>query len=231
MTRSSAPTRIREILPQSLLAENLSHGKDNDVMKKPLLLAAMILCLAVPGFSWARALTPGLPWSAYLYEGGRLIALLAFVLMFFQFVLSSKIPWVERELGAGTFFKLHRRWGLIAFVLILSHPALLLLSERLQGYSSTMSPVKVLGAATLVVLCAAVFAALLSRRLHLKYQTWKRIHKTTYVVFPLGLLHSLIIGTTLQKGPSRGLWFALGAGYLTILGYRVARGSQKRRPS
>jgi predicted ferric reductase len=200
-------------------------------MKKPLLFTAMIFCLAVPGLSWAKALMPSLPWSVYLYEGGRLLALLAFVLMFFQFVLSARIPWLERGLGPGNPFKLHRRWGLIAFVLILSHPALLLLSERLQGYASAMSPIKILGAFTLVVLCAAVLAALLSRRLHLKAQTWKKIHKATYVVFPLGFVHSLLIGTTLQKGPARVLWLILGAGYVVILGYKVLRGSPMRHPS
>ncbi|MCX5879983.1 MAG: ferric reductase-like transmembrane domain-containing protein [Deltaproteobacteria bacterium] len=200
-------------------------------MKKPLLFTAMIFCLAVPGLSWANALMPSLPWSVYLYEGGRLLALLAFVLMFFQFVLSARIPWLERGLGPGTLFKLHRRWGLIAFVLILSHPALLLLSERLQGYASAMSPIKILGAFTLVVLCAAVLAALLSRRLHLKVQTWKRVHKATYVVFPLGFVHSLLIGTTLQKGPARVLWLILGAGYVVILGYKVLRGSPVKHPS
>ena len=200
-------------------------------MKKPLLFTAMIFCLAVPGLSWAKALMPSLPWSVYLYEIGRLLALLAFVLMFFQFVLSSKIPWVERGLGPGNLFKLHRRWGLIAFVLILSHPVLLLLSERLQGYASAMSPIKILGAFTLVVLCAAVLAALLSRRLHLKVQTWKRVHKATYVVFPLGFVHSLLIGTTLQKGPARVLWFVLAAGYLAILGHKLLRGSPVKHPS
>jgi predicted ferric reductase len=200
-------------------------------MKKAMLFAAMIFCLAVPGISWAKALMPGLPWSVYLYEVGRLLALLAFVVMFFQYVLSSKIPWVERGLGPGNLFKLHRRWGLIAFVLILSHPALLLLSERIQGYASTMSPIKILGAFTLVVLCAAVLAALFSRRLHLKVQTWKRIHKVAYVVFPLGLVHSLLIGTTLQKGPARVLWLILGAGYAAILVYKVLRGSPVRHPS
>jgi 3-phenylpropionate/trans-cinnamate dioxygenase ferredoxin reductase subunit len=200
-------------------------------MKKPLLLAGMIFCLAVPGLSWAKALMPGLPWSVYLYEAGRLLALLAFALMFFQFVLSSKISWVERGMEPAALFKLHRRWGLTAFVLILSHPVLLVLSERLQGYASAMSLLKVLGVLTLLVLCAAVLAALLSRRLHMKVQTWKRIHKATYVVFPLGLIHSLLIGTTLQKGPARGLWFVLAAGYVAILGHKVLRGSPKRPPS
>jgi predicted ferric reductase len=200
-------------------------------MKKPLLLAAVIFCLALPGLLWAKAVTPSLPWSVYLYEGGRLMALLAFVLMFFQFVLSSRIPWVERGLGPAALFRIHRRWGLIAFVLILIHPSLLLLSERFQGYASAVSPLKVLGVLTLLVLCAAVLAALLSRRLHLKLRTWKRIHKAAYVVFPLGWVHSLIIGTTLQKGPARVLWFVLAAGYAAILGYKVLKGSQRRDPA
>jgi len=199
-------------------------------MKRPLLLAAVLFCLAVPGLSWAKSVMPGLPWSVYLYEGGRLLALLAFALMFFQFVLSSRIPWVERGLGPAALFRIHRRWGLIAFALILLHPALLLLSEELQGYASAMSPPKVLGAVTLLALCAAVLAALLSRRLHLTLRTWKRIHKAAYVVFPLGWVHSLLIGTTLQKGPARVLWFALAAGYVAILGHKVLKGSQKRYP-
>jgi len=200
-------------------------------MKNALLFATVGFCLAVPGLSWARTLMPGLPWSVYVYDAGRLLALLAFVLIFFQFVLSSKIRWLDRGLGTGALFKLHKRWGVIAFVLILSHPVLLLLSERLQGYASAMSPVKVLGAITLVVLCVAVLAALLSRKLHLKYQTWKRVHKAAYVVFPLGLVHSLLIGTTLQKGPARVLWLILGAGYVAILGYKVLRRSPLRPPS
>jgi len=197
-------------------------------MKRPLLLAAVFFCLAVPGLSWAKSVMPGLPWSVYLYEGGRLLALLAFALMFFQFVLSSRIPWVERGLGPAALFRIHRRWGLIAFALILLHPALLLLSEELQGYASAMSPPKVLGAVTLLALCAAVLAALLSRRLHLTLRTWKRIHKAAYVVFPLGWVHSLLIGTTLQKGPARVLWFALAAGYVAILGHKAVRGFRKR---
>jgi len=197
-------------------------------MKKTLLFPAVIICLALPGFMWTKSLTPDLPWSVYVYEGGRLAALLAFVIVFFQFVLSSRIPWVERGLGPAALFKIHRRWGLIALVLILSHPALLLTSERLQGYASAPSLIKGVGVLTLVVLCAAVLAALLSRRLHLKLKTWKRIHRAAYAVFPLGWVHSFVIGTTTQKGLAMGLWFVLAAGYVALLGYKVLKGSMKR---
>jgi predicted ferric reductase len=190
-------------------------------MKKALLFAAIFTCLAVPGMSWAKALMPGLPWSVYLYEAGRLLALLAFVLILFQYVLISKIGWIERGLGPAALFKLHKRWGVIAFVMILSHPVLLILSERLQGYASPMSPIKVLGVLTLVVLSAATLAALLSRRLHLKVQTWKMVHRAAYLVFPLGFVHSLLIGTTLHKWPPRVLWLTMATAYLAIVAYRI----------
>lgn len=200
-------------------------------MKKALLFGTMFLCLAVPGISWARALMPGLPWSVYLYEAGRLLALLGFVLILFQYVLISKIRWIERGLGPAALFKLHRRWGVTAFVLLVSHPALLILSERLQGYSSPMSPIKILGVLTLVVLSAAALAALLARRLHLKVRTWKTVHKAAYLVFPLGFVHSLLIGTTLQKGPSRVFWLVMAAAYLVVVGYKALRSSPLKHPS
>lgn len=200
-------------------------------MKKSLLFSAVIFCLAVSGLSWARSLTPGLPWSVYLYEAGRLLALFAFVLILFQYVLISKIPWIERGLGPAALFKLHRRWGVTAFVLLLSHPVLLILSERLQGYSSPMSPIKILGVVTLVVLSAAALAALLARRLHLKVQTWKKVHKAAYLVFPLGFVHSLLIGTTLQEGPSRVLWLIMAAAYLAMVAHKALRSSPLKHPS
>jgi len=200
-------------------------------MRKARLFMAMLLCLAVPGLSWARALMPGMPWSVYLYEAGRLSALLAFVLIFFQYVWISKIPWIERDLGPAALFKRHRRWGAIAFGLLLSHPALLILSERFQGYASPMSPIKILGVLTLVVLTIAALTALLARRLHLKVQTWKRVHKAAYLVFPLGVVHSLLIGTTLQKGPSRILWLIMAAAYLAIVSYKAMSRSQLKRPA
>jgi DMSO/TMAO reductase YedYZ heme-binding membrane subunit len=172
---------------------------------------------------------PGLPWSVYLYDAGRLFALLAFVLILFQYVLVSRIRWIERGLGRVALLKLHRRWGVIAFVLILIHPVVLMLSERLQGYASPMSPVKILGLATLVVLSAAALSTLLSRRLRLKVQTWKKIHRAAYLVFPMGFAHSLLIGTTLQKGPSRALWPIMAAAYLAIVAHKARMASRVSR--
>lgn len=199
--------------------------------KKALLVAAMFLCLAVPGVSWAKALAAGLPWSVYVYEAGRLMALLAFVLIFFQYVLIAKIRWIEQALGPGAPFRFHKRWGVLAFVMVLSHPVLLILSERLQGYAAPMSSIKILGLATLVVLGAAVLAALLSRKLHLKVQTWKKFHRAAYLVFPMGLVHSLLIGTTLYQGTTRVLWLIMAAAYLAVVAHRVVKAPALKRPS
>jgi len=198
-------------------------------MKKTTLYTAITIGLAVPGVTWVSTLMPSLPWSVYLYEVGRLLALLGFVLVFFQYVLSSKVSWIERGIGPGTLFKAHRKLGLIALVLILIHPVFLLLSEKIQGHSAPANPLRLLGALTLVVLCLASLAALLARRLRMKYQTWKRIHKAAYAVFPLAFAHSFLIGGTLQKWPARVLWLVLGAGYAVILLRKALRGSPSGR--
>ena len=60
-------------------------------MKKWILLAVMAIFVALPIIFWAQTLSPGLPLGIYLYGAGRLLALVGFVFVFCQFVLSSKI--------------------------------------------------------------------------------------------------------------------------------------------
>ena len=60
-------------------------------MKKWLLLSLMVLTLAVPTVVWARSQPPMLPLRAFLRPAGRLLALLGFILVFYQYVLSSRI--------------------------------------------------------------------------------------------------------------------------------------------
>jgi hypothetical protein len=101
---------ILGIRSRSLRNRNGSFpGVDQRKMKKATLYTTVAVALAVPGAAWVSTLMPGLPWSVYLYEVGRLLALLGFVLVFFQYVLSSKAGWIERWI-AGSLFKAHRKW-------------------------------------------------------------------------------------------------------------------------
>jgi predicted ferric reductase len=200
-------------------------------MKPALWPAIMILCLFGAALAWTLTLSSGLPASAYLYEGGRLMALLGFVLLSFQYLWVSRIRFVQAGMAAGQPIRLHRRWGVIALVLLLLHPSFLVVSETLQGFSSPMGALRILGVLALILLAGAGAAALFARRLHLKVRTWKGIHRLAYAVFPIAFAHSLLLGTTLQKTAVRGGWIFLALIYLAHLYQRLTRRSSSRPPS
>lgn len=190
-------------------------------MKKVLLCAVILLCLAIPAFFWAIELKAGLPFAVRLYDTGRLLALLGFVLILFQYVLSLKSRWLEKGIGLDKLFGMHKKYGLIAFILIILHPSFIFLSERIQGHGTPLNIVKMIGLFTFLVLTVGVSAAILSEKLHLKYETWKRIHRLGYAVFPLGFLHSFLFGSTLQVSVLRVFWLMLLLIYMLVLLHRA----------
>lgn len=200
-------------------------------MKRKIWTAILVLCLMGAALAWTLTLNSGLPASAYLYEGGRLMALLGFVLLSFQYLWVSRIRFVQAGMGAGQPIRFHRRWGVIALVLLLLHPSFLVTAETLQGFSSPMGALKILGVLALILSAGAAAAALFARRFHLKVRTWKGIHRLAYAVFPIAFAHSLLLGTTLQKTAVRAGWILLALIYLAHLCQRLTRRSSSRSPS
>jgi DMSO/TMAO reductase YedYZ heme-binding membrane subunit len=201
-------------------------------MKVPVWPALMGLCLAGVGLGWALTLVSGLPASVYFYEAGRLMALFGFVLLAFQFLWVSRLGFVQAGMAPGQPVRLHRRCGVFALVLLVLHPSLLVISEALQGYGSSLGVLKILGVMALVLLIAAGCAALFARRLHLKVRTWKGVHRLAYAVFPLAFAHSWLLGTTLHKsGGVMAGWILLALIYVGHIYRRVSRRRSSRPPS
>jgi predicted ferric reductase len=198
-------------------------------MKKLSFVLLFAFFVVLPIIFWAAALTGGLPRAVYLHEAGKLLGLVGFVLLLFQYVLSSKIKWIERGIGLDVLFRVHRKVGLIALVFIIAHPILLFISEKLQGYEAPMSILKVLGLVTLLLLLLAAGAALLYGVLPLKYETWKGVHKIAYVIFVLAFIHSFFIGSDLQRWPMRIVWLFLAILFAGILAYKLRQRSLIRR--
>lgn len=199
-------------------------------MKKLTLLLGMAIFLVVPGLFWALTLTTGLPGSVYLYELGKLMALAGFVLLTFQYVLSSGIPWIERGVGLDRLFGIHRKTGLIALILLLAHPVLFYVSEQLQGYQTPLSLLKLLGVAALLLLLVTTGAALLYGVVPaMRYETWKRVHTAGYAVFVLAFVHSTLIGSDLRRWPMRTLWGVLAILFLGVLAHKLWRRVRIRR--
>ncbi|MFO7739929.1 MAG: ferric reductase-like transmembrane domain-containing protein [Desulfatiglandaceae bacterium] len=198
-------------------------------MKKSLLVTLMAFCVGLAVLFWSRMVVGGLPWPAYLYDAGRLLALTGFVLITFQYVLSSRIQWIEKGIGLDNLFVIHRGCGAFGVLLLTAHPLLLLLSERLQGYATPLGFLKILGLVTLLLLWVTAGAVLIYGRIRIPYEAWKAVHRAGYAILPLAFFHSFLIGSTLQRGSMRALWVILVLIYLSVLAEKIRRRYALRR--
>ena len=180
-------------------------------------------------YAWLQSLGPSteapVTLSTIFYRTIRSLALVGFVLILFQYVLSSRIKWIEKDIGLDKLFRIHKTCGPIGIAFILIHPMVLVTFGKIQSYEISQSSVKLaavsIGVLTLSVLCVTGGVALLHRRLNLKYETWKDIHKANYIVFPLGFVHSLIMGSDLANEPLRTFWLVLLIVYAAVLTYKL----------
>jgi len=190
-------------------------------MKKLILIGLILASILFIVIIWSRTVTAGLPPGVYLHDLGRLVALSGFLLILFQYVLSSRVKFIERGIGLDRLFEMHRRVGAVGLVLLLMHPVLLTLSERIQGYATPLSVIKTVGLLGLLLLLVAAGAAILYAKLPWKYEIWTKIHKAGYLVFPLGFVHSLYLGSDLRSQPLKFFWLLLGGTYLAILLHKL----------
>jgi predicted ferric reductase len=199
-------------------------------MKKRLLLMVMAGFIILPIIIWSRTLShildDSLPISIYLgvyiYDFGRLLAIVGFMMIFFQYALSSRIKLIEQGIGLDKIMKLHRRWGVIGLISIIIHPIAIWGGNLLQGYKTALfSPLKIIGFVALTFLCIAAGAAILYKYTHIKYETWKNVHRIIYAVFPLAFFHSIKIGSDTKNPILKIYWWILLAFWLSILVYKI----------
>jgi predicted ferric reductase len=161
-------------------------------------------------------------WPLWIYRFGQLFGLLGFVLLFFQFVLASRVRLFERQIGLDTLFIAHRLIGMLGVLLLLVHGVLLNSFDLVTGSGLKLDILRLLGVIGLILLIVVAFVASAYKKLHLRYETWKNVHRVAWVVFPLVFIHALLLGTNLNSSPLlRGMWFALIAIYALIVVDRV----------
>jgi predicted ferric reductase len=106
---------------------------------------------------------------------------------------------------------------------------LLFASSILQGYVPPFPPLKILGIVTLTLIIVTAGAAILYKRLRLKYETWKNIHRAGYAIFAMGFVHSFFMGSDLHNWPLRIFWIVMACIYVIVLLYRIWNWSHVRR--
>jgi predicted ferric reductase len=155
----------------------------------------------------------------YIYKIGRYVSLSGFFLIFIQYILSSKIRFIDRLFGLDKLFLVHRKIGIIGLVFVLTHPILLFIVFGMGGYSLLW---KGIGALALIILIIIAGVAILYAKLHLKYETWKNIHRISYIILPIAFIHSIVLGSDLHKYLwLKTLWYILAGIYLIVMAYKI----------
>ncbi|RAS64675.1 putative ferric reductase [Lentzea atacamensis] len=148
----------------------------------------------------------------------KFFGLHAAVLMLFQLLLVARLPWLDRRIGMDRLTVWHRWVGFTLLWTVLTHAVLVVLGyARLDDASMTKTffalagvPASLLGmgAATIIVVVAAVSARYVRRRL--RYETWHGLHLLLYLALGLAFVHQLLETTTFNSSAlAKTYWWAL----------------------
>ncbi|MEO8333713.1 MAG: ferric reductase-like transmembrane domain-containing protein [bacterium] len=140
--------------------------------------------------------------------------------------------WPHRHINT---VKLHNFTGWTALALVLVHPALLLLPNRVDFHvvdlfyplNAPKQPlVNTFGAGAAYLLLIVVITSYF--RFEIGRRWWKRIHFTTYALFPLYAIHSILTEPALKDQPIDYLDGEKVFIELCVLGIVVAMGARIR---
>ncbi len=210
-------------------------------MKKVIVFVAIILPL-IPAGEWVVSLVRdvselaalpdvSVPLSlALVYYPARIFALIGFTLMFYQFLLSARLPALEGLFTRAALIKRHRSLGKVGFILVLLHGLLLLLFDLIDHGAIIFTWEKLLGIAALFLLIMAVIAAWHFKALQFSLKTWRRFHIAAYFVFPLAFVHAIHIGTVAGRlGPTQILFSLFLIVYLFVAARKIVTITKERR--
>ena len=206
-------------------------------MKKGVLNVVAAVLPLVPLTAWIVG-----SWSQFteplgaaffgLYVPARAFGLLGFVLMFYQFILASRIPFLDALLPRAKQLKTHRTLGKVGGIMIVLHGTCMLLFDLITLGSVAFTLGKLIGIVALFLLINAVVAAWFLKALKFKLQTWRRIHYAAYVVFPLVFVHAILIGSAVRGYLAvRILFIVLLAIYVVLLVRRLIGGQAGAKPT
>ncbi len=155
-----------------------------------LLLALVPLLLAL--------LRPPADMRGFLVEFGALLGLLALGVFAMQMVASGRHRWFAGSLGFDNVLQFHRQMGLFALLLVVAHPATLIIAE--PRYFEYLDPrqdtLRALALLTLLVATVILIGSSLWRRaLGLSYEWWRIVHGGLAAFIVLGGIgHALMVG-------------------------------------
>ena len=157
----------------------------------------------------------------YLRLAGNFFAVVGFVFIFMQFLLSSRIKLLEEGFGLDKMLHSHRYFGRIGLSFIFLHGFLIIIFQLVQSGTIITNFSLWVGIIALIGFSITAFLAVFYKKLGIAYELWKNIHLVNYILFPFVLIHvfnSATPGTLLYY-----LWITLAALFALIILYRLYR--------
>lgn len=192
-------------------------------MKRFLILA---LVVGLPVLAIVSFFADAGGFYSLFQDGKRILGLVGLSFLSIQLLLSSRIPFLERGYGLDKLIRLHRGIGTAALVLLLAHglfdPIGMLVNYGELFYMLPDDWARLLGLTALLGVLLTGLTAIFRRVLNMPYEKWKNLHRFNYVVVPMVLLHSLVLGTTIRYSLLAQILYGIAvASYLGTVGYRL----------
>jgi len=192
--------------------------------------ALLILCLLlVAGLPLAEIFEYTLEAEIFSREWflglGAPFGMAAALLLALQFVIAAKLRFLDRIFSLNRLFGFHRRIGLAAALCALAHPLIMFWPKLPEvGPFSLESWPEMLGAAVVLGLIGAVFAAAFRVRLRLPFHVWLPMHRLGMIVLALlAMIHFSFVEGHFELGITHGvLLLGLGAFVIDSLANRGA---------
>lgn len=149
---------------------------------------------------------------------GRITGMAGGYVLAVQFVLVSRVAWIEDWIGAHDLLTWHRQLGFYLLTAVLVHTATTTvgyaMTERVpvltEAWSlfTTGEDMAEAFIATGILVAVALLAVRAARR-RMSYEVWRLIHLASYGVAVLGYGHQVALGADLQSGFAGWYWLGL----------------------
>lgn len=146
-----------------------------------------------------------------LIDAGRSFGLMGFMILVLQFLLASRIKWIERAFGLDVLIRFHRVVALGAILLLLLHPILIAMEDRKWEllYSLDLPWPVLLGKAALTLVILNVLAGIYQSRIGLSFEKWRLGHDITApLILVMVFTHSWLAGEVQEIAFMQVFWGA-----------------------
>lgn len=187
--------------------------------RKFLLIFTFFLIFVL--YAWVSTVFFGPDGYNYIRHASHLLAVMGFVFIFMQFILSSRIKLIEEGFGLDRMLNYHRYFGRIGLFLVILHALLIFVYQLFAG--DVINNILSMWAGIIALIGFTVTAALAAayKKLHLAYEIWKNVHLLNYVLFPVALIHIFL--NALPGSLLYYLWVALASLFAALILYRIYR--------